>query len=121
MDTQQNRPLGVTVVGTIEIIKGFLGLILYFQKNIPEIMPWITAAVAPACIIKIILGIGLLRLRAWARQGMVIFISLLIVAMVFILVAYPLIQLLQNLILSGLCLALIIIYYLTRPYVKALF
>jgi len=109
---------GVTIIGTVEIIKGSTGLVLYFLGHIPEIELWITAAWPVMCIIKVFLGFGLLRAKKWARETMVAFMALLIFAMAVTLREYYYEQWLRECLLIGSLLAIIFIYYLTRTNVK---
>ena len=118
---EKRRSVGVTVFGWLYIVLGVFGVLAFFQRN---------SLIVFSAPLSLLSGIGLLKLKEWAR---ILTIILTIVGVLFRAIIY-----LRSILLDAMPLnealifiiewnfltwiiAIIIIYFFTRPKVKEQF
>jgi uncharacterized membrane protein HdeD (DUF308 family) len=112
MESQRNRPLGVTIIAILLAIAG----IISFVSGLVLLIILIGIVFLALGIAYFVMAYGLWKGRSWAWTISLILSGIGIVMGIVYIIQDPLGGGIINLIING-----VIIYYLTRPNVKAFF
>lgn len=113
------RSIGVTLFGWFYIINGlaeFIEIIWHFIKPLDKSVEELNVYGPIIGILFISIGIGLLKLKEWARIAMLILASIAIVVSPFLILSKP-----TNNVIVILLFSCFILFFFTRPKLKEQF
>lgn len=114
---------GIKIIAILEILKGLIGLIWLSSWGIAFFLEslWLYGVLTLICGFKILLGMGLLKKQDMARKMILILWSLIIVLAGYIISAYYLPCVILIMLIIGIFVALVFIYYFTKKEIVLLF
>ena len=121
MEAHSKWVLGIPIIAIIEIVKGSAGIFILIIFKAFDLHLTFFVTVVVICICKVILGIGLLMKKKWARLGMIGLMVFLVPSVLVLLFLHNWGMFYSGLFIIGCFIACFYIYFFYRQDIRGYF
>ena len=121
MEAHSKWVLGIPIIAIIEIVKGSAGVFILVNLKAFDLHLFFLVTIVVICICKVILGIGLLMKKKWARLGIIGLMVFLVPSALVLLFLHNWGMFYSGLLMIGCLIACFYIYYFYRQDIRGYF